>query len=56
MLLDIKFLYFIVLCMYFYFKSVNPNYDIPSLSLYTSKRTVLIEIKALSHLLSTKIS
>lgn len=32
----------------------NPNYDIPSLPLHTSERTVLIEINALSHLLNPK--
>ena len=32
----------------------NPNYDIPSLPLHTSERTVLIEINALSHVLNPK--
>jgi len=32
----------------------NPNYDISSLPLHTSERTVLIERKALSHLLNPK--
>ena len=32
----------------------NPNCDIPSLPLHTSERTVLIERKALSHLLNPK--
>ena len=30
----------------------NPNYDIPSLPLHTSERTVLIDRNALSHLLN----
>ena len=32
----------------------NPNYDIPSLPLHTSERTVLIDRNALSHLLNRK--
>jgi hypothetical protein len=32
----------------------NPNYEIPSLPLHTSERTVIIERKALSHLLNPK--
>lgn len=32
----------------------NPNYDILSLPLHTSERAVLIERKALSHLLNPK--
>lgn len=32
----------------------NPNYDIPSLPLHTSERTVLIDRNALSHLLNPK--
>ena len=32
----------------------NPNYEIPSIPLHTPERTVLIERKALSHLLNPK--